>query len=286
MWLRLTQKNFVVKAEQHGIPQTRHRVILLGVRKDIEASPKLLQITQGPNVEDMIFDLPKLRSGFSKGGDSPKRWHNHVSVELRDLAEHARKDGQHELADGLAKYGALVKNEVLYRTAPDDAVAHFRDAPISQGLRHWISGNWPRLLLNHETRGHMDSDLRRYAYAAVFAKTYRKSPKGADEFALPGLAPAHENWKTGAFSDRFRVQMAGQPATTITSHISKDGHYFIHPDPTQCRSLTVREAARLQTFPDDYFFCGPRTSQYTQVGNAVPPYLANQLAQIVFELLK
>ena len=143
-------------------------------------------------------------------------------------------------------------------------------------------------LPNHETRAHMDKDLDRYLFVSAYGKAHKASPRLKD---FPKqLLPEHENVQegisNGKFADRFKVQLEGEPASTVTSHISKDGHYFIHPDPSQCRSLTVREAARIQTFPDNYFFEGGRTQQYHQVGNAVPPLLAKQLAEIVWEIFQ
>ncbi len=135
----------------------------------------------------------------------------------------------------------------------------------------------------------MASDLARYLFAATFAQEFGLSPK-LDVFPSV-LLPNHESAKgfiptKAPFPDRFRVQCWNMPSSTIVSHIAKDGHYYIHPDPVQCRSLTVREAARLQTFPEDYFFEGNRTQQYVQVGNAVPPLLAFKIAEIVRDLVQ
>jgi DNA (cytosine-5)-methyltransferase 1 len=150
-------------------------------------------------------------------------------------------------------------------------------------LRAWFDDPRLRTTLHHETRGHIPDDLGRYIFSAAWTRAFGRAPKLENFPAF--LQPEHRNRATGAFADRFRTQVAERPSTTVTSHISKDGHYFIHPDPKQCRSLTVREAARLQTFPDNYFFCGPRTKQYHQVGNAVPPYLAYQIGQALLRLV-
>ena len=159
-------------------------------------------------------------------------------------------------------------------------IARLRKRRSAKKLDDWFDKIQLPFVLNHECRNHMASDLQRYFFAACYSKVYHKSPKISD--FPPALWPAHKNVHNTKekviFDDRFRVQCENAPSTTVVSHISKDGHYYIHPDPRQCRSLTVREAARLQTFPDDYFFTGPRTAQFHQVGNAVPPYLAFQIA--------
>ena len=135
--------------------------------------------------------------------------------------------------------------------------------------------------LNHQSKSHMKSDLWRYFFSACYSKAHRKSPLLTDYPEI--LLPNHKNAtpENTKFLDRFKVQVGDRPASTVTSHISKDGHFFIHHDPAQCRAWSVREAARVQTFPDNYFFEGNRTAQYKQVGNAVPPLLAYQIADVV-----
>lgn len=279
-------RKFIVRAEEYGIPQARHRVILLGVREDIESDrvQTLSKANRECPLADALAGLPPLRSSLSRQEDCSKEWQETVREHFRELAQAARRQGSTGLAARLARLGAEIPSDL---TTGGLRVPRSGRAPqCSERLRKWYDDSNLSVWLNHEARGHMSLDLMRYAYAATFALEHERSPKGHEEFNLiEKLRPLHANWESGKFSDRFRVQRLEGPATTITSHISKDGHYFIHPDPAQCRSLTVREAARVQTFPDNYFFQGNRTQQYHQVGNAVPPLLAHQIANVVYSLL-
>ena len=280
---------FIVHAERFGIPQRRHRVILVGFRRDLvddeaELARNLaaaLGPIDPPSVRQAIGGMPHLRSGLSGSADGGEAWLSVVTEALLGAADAAFAE-EDEGLDGVAS--ALVKTAALLEgSSPLPRSSTAVAAVGDPGLSDWIVDLRMTVLPNHETRGHMASDLSRYGFAACFAQAFRRTPK-ARNFPS-GLAPAHGSWATGQFSDRFRVQLWDEPATTVTSHISKDGHYFIHPDPIQCRSLTVREAARLQTFPDDYLFLGNRTQQYVQVGNAVPPLLAVQIADALATVL-
>ena len=282
----LVPADYVIRAERFGVPQTRHRVILLGIRKNsgFTAHGLLEETSKVSSVGDVISDLPKLRSRVSRSLDTQEKWLRAIKDYYAQVkTDHSvprivvtkMKQALQEAKDLNCVGGSYLKSTKTHACSTGD-------------LRKWLVDPKLRGVTQHEARSHMASDLGRYLYASCHAASHHKSPS-LEQFPSY-LLPNHRNAKQAEgvkapFADRFRVQCEHLPATTVVSHIAKDGHYYIHYDPAQCRSLTVREAARLQTFPDNYFFEGNRTEQYTQVGNAVPPYLAIQLAAIVANLL-
>lgn len=278
--------DYLIHSERYGIPQSRHRVILLGVRKG-QGVPQhqLLETVSKPvTVRQTIDDLPRVRSRLSRG-DSLEAWRKAVQA-APAYVKGWRTENESAMTESMRTFAAAATST---STGGAFIPREYRRPKKPTELQQWLHDRSLGGICQHEARAHMASDLARYLFAATFAHSQGYSPR-LDVFP-PKLLPDHLNvqfWSEAEaipFKDRFRVQCRNEPATTVVAHIAKDGHYYIHYDPSQCRSLTVREAARLQTFPDNYFFAGNRTEQYTQVGNAVPPLLAYKLAGIVRSLL-
>ncbi len=284
--------DYLIEAEDFGIPQTRHRVILLGVREDIKICPLQLKQVESVSIADTIDDLPRIRSGISKkflysetflenGEEKVKRYYS----QLKDSHE-AWTEAVLNFRNEINSWDGFHFQDPQNQTYNTGAEYIEYDSPQrSNPLYAWYQDSRIDGVLNHISRSHLYQDLFRYQFLAIYSFIHDRFPRLVEfKDYHPDLIPSHRNVDSGKFMDRFRVQLRNDPATTITSHISKDGHYFIHYDPSQCRSLTVREGARIQTFPDNYLFCGSRTKQYHQVGNAVPPYLAYQISEIVSSL--
>ena len=212
------------EAVNYSVYQTRKRVILFGVRKNLnydypDFTKYVEQFDEEINTKNAILDLNKLKDG--EGYD--RKVIEYKSLPQSKYEEYLRKD--------------------------------------SIGI------------LNHRARKLNSRDKKIYQLA--IEKSNKNEKLYYDE--LPKKLKTHKNEKS--FSDRFKVHGMYEVPHTIVAHISKDGHYNIHPDIKQCRALTVREAARIQSFPDNYLFEGPRTAQYIQVGNAVPPLLSKAIAR-------
>ncbi|MDY2631701.1 MAG: DNA cytosine methyltransferase [Clostridium sp.] len=230
------RSELILNSVNYGVPQNRKRVIIIGVREDLNITAEevynMIQKTHydtegNPNsdleryvtVNEAIGDLPFLNSG-----------------EGTEVAQYTY--------NGLNRYTELMRNE--------------NDTTI----------------LNHVARNHNEDDKERYRLMAQFNLTFRE---------LLENRPDLDNGRL--FSNSYVVQRGDLPGRTIIAHLYKDGNQFIHPDFRQSRTFTVREAARIQSFPDNFKFIGSRTQQYKQVGNAVPPIMANKIAIAVEQAL-
>lgn len=288
--------DYLINSENYGVPQKRHRVILLGIRKDLDVKPEVLTEKEKVTLKQVISDLPPIRSGLNRKfnsreqvGDKIKRYYHRVKDN-----DHNWKVYFNNNKDEISKMNGLSEavSEIDAELPENSIGAEYIPCTTptrSNPLHNWYKDKNDKIkgVCNHKSRSHLIEDLLRYMFVAVVLKKENRFPRLNDYLKYSEkLIPDHESALSGKFADRFRVQAPDLPATTVTSHISKDGHYFIHYDINQNRSLTVREAARIQTFPDNYLFRGSRTKQFHQVGNAVPPYLAWQIGEVVKKILE
>lgn len=264
-------RDYIVESEKFGIPQARHRVILLAVRRGRGLHPGVVRERASSTVRDAFVGLAKLHGVVSdpQGVPLPRfdEWQGLVPESIAKIARPI----------GYLPYAIFSEVDEIWRG----------QGKLSGWYRGKLGGS--KALEGHAARTIRAEDMERYVFCAAFAQVKGRSPRLEE---MPRcLWPKHANLddvdgdSRPAFNDRYYVQAWGKPSSTVTAHISKSGHHFIHPDPRQHRSLTLREAARLQTFPDDFIFMGTKTAQFRQVGNAVPPLLAQQIAQVVAKTL-
>lgn len=153
-------------------------------------------------------------------------------------------------------------------------------ATTTEYLEKFELRNGVGFVTQHIARPHNERDLSIYKIA--INKWLKKSErlKYPD---LPTELKTHKN--ETSFVDRYKVVDINGLSHTMVAHIAKDGHHYIYPDNKQIRSLSVREAARIQSFPDNFFFEGGRSAAFRQIGNAVPPLMANEIAKKIKEQL-
>ena len=233
-------KEMVLNSCDYGVPQTRKRIILIGVRKDLGINPKeiyngILKTHYNPDssneekkgkkkyvtVKDAIYDMPSIKPG----------------------------EGQKEVEHSVSKLNSYLSK---IRSKDDNT------------------------LFDHVSRRHNDKDRKRYREMSKNKWTFKK---------LLEKKPSLNHIKQRVFNNSYVVQLWNKPARTIIAHLYKDGNQFIHPDHKQERTITAREAARLQSFPDNFVFEGSRTQQYKQIGNAVPPLMAEAIAKGIRKVL-
>ena len=178
------------------------------------------------------------------------------------------------------------RDDIFYDLPPvtsgDSNRLHYYSAPVNTYLTESEIRNGVGFITQHVTRPHNNNDLSIYRLAIQMLENGERIKNNL----IPEDLRTQQN--VTDFLDRFKV--VGKEPHTMIAHIAKDGHHFIHPDIEQLRSISVREAARIQSFPDDYYFEGQkenrnRSAAFRQIGNAVPPLMAEKIAEKIKEML-
>lgn len=167
--------------------------------------------------------------------------------------------------------GSAISDLPFIHAGEEEEFLHYTKNPKTKYQRERRRGSTG--VFNHVARGHNKRDLKIFSMLKP-GQWIRDLPSNFNPY------------RRDVFKDKYKKQRWDKPASTILAHLAKDGLMFIHPDGRQNRSITPREAARLQSFDDTYIFRGSRTAQFRQIGNAVPPLFAKAIAEAILESMK
>jgi len=232
---------------------------------------------RGPGYSVVSLEIAASSAGVPQ---RRRRWlfigvsREHFEASAEAIADHIKRILEHADASPPTLRNAIADLPTLGQNDGEEVVrSSGGNTPISSYAAA-MNARWP-VIHNHVSRPLNVRDQKLYALL---------SPGQTGHDAVTEHGARHLMvYRDDVFHDKYRRLVYDTPSPTIVAHLSKDGHMFIHPDPDQNRSITVREAARIQSFPDDFILYGPRTSQFRQVGNAVPPLLAKSIGDAISE---
>lgn len=264
----------VLNAADYGVPQHRNRLFFIGNRLDKDnpdmtewkthrephnEEEKQMKFKRDPS--ELTEENQRTLGGFSESEQQKRfpRFEKNQSV----------KRPWNTVADAIFDLPPVSPDG----TTPPTKAEEYEIGPVSE-YQYWARDvpedrDWEEMPLhNHECRGHNMRDLT----------LYKLLGEGVS-FIIGDIPEEHQPYRSDIFPDKLKKQNPKEPATTIVAHLYKDGHMFIHP--REARSITVREAARLQSFRDSFNFPVARTHAFKQVGNAVPPLLSQAIGTAI-----
>lgn len=275
-------KYMVLNAADYGVPQFRHRVIIVGNRlhlpnpapKPTHCHPdkcKETGLLPYVTLRDAIGDLAPLQAQYTLTSSEKGTSNRKVSLERKEQIEKINRDrfcGVEPVSYPWEKFNS-------FREEGNESRKLFMDAIRPKHAKTLLTG--------HIARRQQESDIK------LFEKM---KPGSSSKELLDGRDPADKEllslikYGMSSFQDKYKKLSWDSPCGTIFAHLQKDGNRFIHPDGVQARTLTIREAARIQSFPDDYIFEAPGNKRYKQIGNAVAPLLAKAIAAVLYKSLR
>ena len=257
--------SYILNAKDFGLAQNRERIFFIGIRKDLaekydinasEIFDEIIKAKKDPlKLKDAIYDLPQI-----KANPKPNNYKEESEISFNKTKVCFGKNISDE------PYKELLSNKADNK--------YIKAINTYNGVL-----KTPKFLFNHKSRYHNERDL--FIYKNLIAGKYLNDPvneKALSKVTYGVVIDENGNKKVKGFGDKYFKLDPESVSKTIIAHLETDGNSYVHPGEFP-RSITPREAARIQSFPDWYFFTGSTRNQLKQIGNAVPPMLGGVFAE-------